>query len=1527
MKIERIKKVLVTLLAAIMITSYMSGLLNASVAAEGSRIENWHDYIRSYMSIAYEINGKVQPKWLFYDTRGIYQNLNCIRSGSSQDTTYIEHDLYRLKETNPTIFNELFKGSNLTDAEANRNYYHVMWEIENFYLFNDADTQADKNAKFAEYNNFIGASSTPYNATETTSINLWKLGSSKWLNDKITLTKNELLVKALQNEMLLPYVVQTYGRPSNLSQVYDVNYIPGVKTEYTKVNSNVQNYVNLIKNKFTTITNSDGYSLGNNINYYFYSEPEKAKVHLRSNSENADTTNNISGSFYVTNKFKAEVTGINVYINNVKKTDFKILDANGNEVTNYLNAFTNSASNSEYEFKVYWNGLNTGDNTVRVELNVDYGDIITATLLEPVNKGLETDSSGNKKGCQYVININKDHKTETVRAEGDTSAKEFDLALTKQVVKVITPSNEETEYARAYYIDDATLKTGKTTNARYVMSKQLVHVEPECRVIYSIKVFNEGEIDGFAEEITDYLPEYLTLAQNSEINNEYGWVDNGDGTISTTFLSSNGNPSSTNIIKAYTGSLSFDDGKEIKLECIVDENATNGQRIDNRAEISKYGYYADTNADSIMEFIEASSAKIDRDSIQNSVTEDAEVENSNNIVEDLINLIEGIISGKIGYIERKDDKNKISYEDDDDIERLYVVNDIREMDLALRKWITKVDDTEYDREPSQLEGFEEPSAVFARQCLQQGTLDYDNPKEAITLKVGSVVTYKLAIFNEGTAEAYAQEVTDYLPAGLEFIADNETNIANGWTATKNSDGTTTVKTNILSEQNGTIVENNRNSNMLIPVLDTYGDKLAEREGRQSYKIIEIVCKVSEDVAEEKYLTNRAEITEYGYYTKNKEFVTATEEGIDRDSIQDTIKDNLKLDDWYSIAYLDVFNADTPQISFPGEEDDDDFETVYVEIEEEEEPEITEYSIQIKKVSSEDEAKTIAGAIFKITNTSTKESKESDPTNETGITSLLSQIVIDNTTTDTYEITETYVPDMYKLYEGTIKLTVCKKLKDNKYILDTSKTKVEGENVELSVNGSIITITVTNPEKEFDLALRKFITSINGSKLEGEDSRVPQVDGSTLINGDPKKNGEKTATYTHTKEPVLVNPTDIVEYTLRIYNEGELDGYASRIIDDVPEGVTMVAPKYDEDGIALNTNAKYRWTMYKEMSEEDINSEETTGKSVLRYDEKYYVETENAEEAVLISTDYLSMENGEKMMSEEDTVNPNLILAFTGSRLYFKDIKVEFEVKPTKDVDKIITNYAQISEHEYKDGTPITDRDSTPNVWKENEDDQDIENLKVNWFDLALYKWVSSTIVTEEGKTKEYASEHTQDNKDAIVNVTIAKDKLDKTTVKFKWQIKVENQGTIAGYATELKDHIPTGLKFVAEDNKDFGWELQEDGTVTTDYLKDTLLQPGETAEVTIVLTWINSADNMGVKVNYAEISEDFNAYKAPDIDSTPDNFTGKPVEDDEDQDEVRLNVRTGSGIIVEYILTVVGCMAVIATGVVLVKKNVLDKEF
>ena len=69
------------------------------------------------------------------------------------------------------------------------------------------------------------------------------------------------------------------------------------------------------------------------------------------------------------------------------------------------------------------------------------------------------------------------------------------------------------------------------------------------------------------------------------------------------------------------------------------------------------------------------------------------------------------------------------------------------------------------------------------------------------------------------------------------------------------------------------------------------------------------------------------------------------------------------------------------------------------------------------------------------------------------------------------------------------------------------------------------------------------------------------------------------------------------------------------------------------------------------------------------------------------------------------------------------------------------------------------------------------------------------------------------------------------------------------------------------------------------------MQPGESKEVTILLTWINREDNMGLKINVAEISKDYNEYGSPDIDSTPNNKV--PGEDDIDDAPVMLTVTTG----------------------------------
>ena len=76
---------------------------------------------------------------------------------------------------------------------------------------------------------------------------------------------------------------------------------------------------------------------------------------------------------------------------------------------------------------------------------------------------------------------------------------------------------------------------------------------------------------------------------------------------------------------------------------------------------------------------------------------------------------------------------------------------------------------------------------------------------------------------------------------------------------------------------------------------------------------------------------------------------------------------------------------------------------------------------------------------------------------------------------------------------------------------------------------------------------------------------------------------------------------------------------------------------------------------------------------------------------------------------------------------------------------------------------------------------------------------------------------------------------------------------------------------------------------------------------------------MGVMINTAEISEDYNEYDVPDIDSTPDNQ--KPGEDDIDDAPVMLSITTGQVRIYFTLGFIV--LITIAGGVILIKKFVL----
>ena len=57
--------------------------------------------------------------------------------------------------------------------------------------------------------------------------------------------------------------------------------------------------------------------------------------------------------------------------------------------------------------------------------------------------------------------------------------------------------------------------------------------------------------------------------------------------------------------------------------------------------------------------------------------------------------------------------------------------------------------------------------------------DHMNPTDGVVTR-GSLVTFTITVINQGSVDADAVTITDYLPSGFSFPAGNATNTANGW---------------------------------------------------------------------------------------------------------------------------------------------------------------------------------------------------------------------------------------------------------------------------------------------------------------------------------------------------------------------------------------------------------------------------------------------------------------------------------------------------------------------------------------------------------------------------------------------------------------------------------------------------------------------------------------------------------------------------------------------------------------------------
>ena len=357
------------------------------------------------------------------------------------------------------------------------------------------------------------------------------------------------------------------------------------------------------------------------------------------------------------------------------------------------------------------------------------------------------------------------------------------------------------------------------------------------------------------------------------------------------------------------------------------------------------------------------------------------------------------------------------------------------------------------------------------------------------------------------------------------------------------------------------------------------------------------------------------------------------------------------------------------------------------------------------------------------------------------------------------------------------------------------TNILNETKEKNNENAEDTEEIIKPQTGFDLSIRCFVTNINGRELINEDgkyTREPNIDLKKLNKGETK-----TAEYKAQKSPVRVAVGDIITYTIRVYNEGGISGYANSITDYLPPQLEFVMN--DEE----NFNAQYGWRI-----------DPTLRKA---------------------TTNILEMPK----IDPEET----LIKAFDGTNLDYKEVKIKCKVISKHYIEKVITNIVEITDYTDDQGIEIKDRDSNKqNVmqlyeitdenlpdykgnksnksvlidanyfYKGIEDDDDFEKIILEEFDLSLKQYITKVNEAEiTGREPVFKEKYKYDQNKTPVEV--------ETDDIVEYTIRVYNEGDINGYAKEIKNDIPEGLKFLPENltNQIYDWVMiDEDKNVTED---------------------------------------------------------------------------------------------------------------
>lgn len=388
----------------------------------------------------------------------------------------------------------------------------------------------------------------------------------------------------------------------------------------------------------------------------------------------------------------------------------------------------------------------------------------------------------------------------------------------------------------------------------------------------------------------------------------------------------------------------------------------------------------------------------------------------------------------------------------------------------------------------------------------------------------------------------------------------------------------------------------------------------------------------------------------------------------------------------------------------------------------------------------------------------------------------------------------------------------------------------------------------------------------------------------------------------------INYGDEVKYNVKVKCEGQSD-YSINGIDftniyllvTTPEEIGNVTAKYNTWEVKTNEEEEIigleeihpdpsEWS-YKRTSEtgekianvripliipnnEEVNVEITGKAGMVSEDTKI---TAYAVSSNSIGEGQLESQSEDNNSTFEVTTNINndvssfvshTILAYDEDMSNIPDSEGDDEsVQPTPD------------EQEQDDKQDSSDTDGSDS--KESEKDN-------NKFDFIVENYISKITTKNNEETEDKAF-----NNSKLAKIEINSKKIENTEVLVEYKILVTNVGNVAGTIGEVVDYVPNGLSLYNASNTN--WIRNSDGTLTNKSIATSKIEPGESVELTLVLTRKQTENIAGTFKNRVTINKISNDLNIPE-ESTENNSSSA---------EVIISIGTGAYIYISIALIIV----------------------